>query len=892
MPMTVADLLKQYLKQYFQTYPAGYKGIQLFKQGIKNVLENNVVTIQLNEKSVLGGLQTRSEHIFTSNLDYTRNNALSVPPQLSNFVKPADLPTYAAGFGRQDDIKTNELQNRITEFAEMYAQGLPKDIISQNNFFKWNVLASCFLYSNIQDLKKLGYIKAEEKLTPVLNAHIKVTIKIIKNIDRYTAGTWKAINIAVLLRPSKLDFPKPDVLQDRHSELLRLDGYAGANPSFSPVGGLKNEQQININASNSYNNQQNSIQYNQGQYSNNNQIQTNANRNAAQSPYTQSNQQAGYGSGQYGREAVSLHQARQYSFQNQQNTQAGGNNNPVYSYPQTQQYNQYNTAYAGYSNNQTGNQQLAITYDNTNTTNQFSNQNTQDESVSVPDGFSASDLPYLNRAVKIAADQYGIQHLDDIIENINTGGGVRTQNDFSRYIFTLTKNGKNSLIAAISDTFAGSPIQSRSAALVDVLPDYIKKLSKKQLVSCFSPELRQKIDSQHDAGPELVPISNETYNFYIQYSQIRNGLLPDLLVQCIESMTARAARSHLDNSDASWFRKRFLSFLHSAHPRPIAGFYSQITGHSAPDQNTLDQFWQFVLNSAANMTDNWYLQNARPATLSENRVHKNNKKKSSPQTPRDYQLEQSFGEFGDETAQNINITAAASRATDNYGNQQAYGGFDGPAAVPPPVVHQRQNVQFDLPNSTADNYNNLNHTQNRTDAIQSQNSQFGLPHSAAYNNLNHTHDRNNGVLGNTYGSAGGPAVNDESSQRMNYQNNTIPKTAAMPGQMTDRPDFTVMNTDHGQPYPAVSGSNTQIKQPQYADSSVQTQEEQADTENLHLPKGFGDTKGNETTPARPKGKYQQLLENLADQISRTYHIDLSSGITAAVFINILQSLKN
>ena len=114
MPMTVADLLKQYLKQYFQTYPAGYKGIQLFKQGIKNVLENNVVTIQLNEKSVLGGLQTRSEHIFTSNLDYTRNNALSVPPQLSNFVKSADLPTYADGFGKRDEIKKNELQNRIT----------------------------------------------------------------------------------------------------------------------------------------------------------------------------------------------------------------------------------------------------------------------------------------------------------------------------------------------------------------------------------------------------------------------------------------------------------------------------------------------------------------------------------------------------------------------------------------------------------------------------------------------------------------------------------------------------------------------------------------------------------------------------------------------------------
>ena len=495
--------------------------------------------------------------------------------------------------------------------------------------------------------------------------------------------------------------------------------------------------------------------------------------------------------------------------------------------------------------------------------------------------------------MKIAADQYGIQHLDDIIETINTGGGVRTQNDFSRYIFTLTENGKNSLIAAISDTFAGSPIQSRSAALVDVLPDYIKKLSKKQLVSCFSPELRQKIDSQHDAGPELVPISNETYNFYIQYSQIRNGLLPDLLDQCIESMTARAARSHLNNSDASWFRKRFLSFLHSAHPRQIAAFYSQITGIGTTDKTTLDQFWRFVLLYAANQVDDQtYLARARYACASENRVHKNNNKKSSPLIQKDYQLEQSFGAFGDVPAQNINITAAASRAMNNYGNQQAYDGFDGPAAVPPSVVNPRQNVQFDLPNSTADNYNNLNHTHNRTHAIQSQNSQFGLPNSAAYNNVNQTQNRNNGVLGKTYGNAGGPAVNDESSQRMNYQNNTIPKTAAMPGQMTDRPDFTVTNTEHGQHYPAVSDSNTQIKQPQYADSSVRTQEEKADTENLHLPKGFGDTKGNETTPTRPKGKYQQLLENLADQISRTRHIDLSSGITAADFINILQSLKN
>ncbi len=734
---------------------------------------------------MLGGLQTRSEHIFTSNLDYTRNNALSVPPQLSNFVKSADLPTYADGFGKQDEIKKNELQNRITEFAEMYAQGLPKDIISQNNFFKWNVLASCFLYSNIQDLKELGYIKAEEKLTPVLNAHIKVTRTIIKNINSYISGTWGPLNISVLLRTAKLDFPKSQALQTRHNELLRLNGYGNESASFSPTGGLRNEQQITINASNSYNNQQNSIQYNQGQYSNNNQIQQNANRNAAQSPYTQSNQQAGYWSGQYGREVVSLQQAQQYSFQNQQNNQARGTTDPVYSYQPTQQYNQYNNAYAGYSNNQTGNQQLAITYDSTNKADQFSNQNTQNESVSVPDGFSASDVPYLNRAVKIAADKYGIQHLDDIIENINTGGGVRTQNDFSRYIFTLTENGRNSLITAISDTFAGTPIQSRSAALVDVLPDYIKKLSKKQLVSCFSPELRQKIDSQNDAGPVLVPLSAETYNFYSQYSQIRTNLLPQLLSQCIESMTARAARSHLNNSDASWFRKRFLSFLNSAHQSQIAKFYRQITGQDAPGHLTLTQFWQFVLQSANQETDQWYLDRAQFSSASENRVHKNKNKKSSSPISRAYQLEQSFGRFDAETDHNINITAAASRATNNYGNQQAYGGSAGPAAVPLDDVQQSRHDRFDLPNSTAYNYNNLDHTQNRTDEIQNQNSQFGLPNSAADNNVNQTQIRNNGVLGKTYGNAGGPAVNDESSQRMNYQNNTIPNTAAMPGQLAD-----------------------------------------------------------------------------------------------------------
>lgn len=835
----------------FLNFPTRDKGLRQLESVITDILNSENLTPE--ETETLNDLLGLVQNFCTSKLDYV--NFLRIPGKVNSFINNAVMKSCAQLFKGRSDIKKTALQTSATEVFTLYAQCAPFPTLLQNKFYAWCVLSVGFMDRFKFTCQKLECNDLAKKLKLQINAFCNILIFIKKGTDSYTqtVNNWAPLNLANDFSALKLKSTKPDEQVRIHHDYMQSGGLSANTSSSAQI-----QTGLDMNAA-----------YQNAQY------QQYAAQNGAQLMYNQPS-----------------HQTQPYAFQNQQNNQAGGNYNQVYNYQQTQQYNQNNNAYTGYSNNQTSNQQLAINFDSTNTATQFSNQNTQDERVSVPERFSASDVTYLNQAVGVAADSYGPRNLAAIRQYINKGSGMKIQDDFARYIFTLTENGRARLAAALADMFAGTPAAARVMDILAALPDYIKHLSKDRLSSCFSQKLKQQINSQDDGVPMLEQLPNDIIGSYSGFNQIPNNLLPDLLFQCVESTTANETRNHRDKNDAPWFRKKLLSFLNSAPLDQITKFYRQITGLDAPGRPSLKKFWQFVLYSANNLPDTWYLEKALPATLSENRVHKKKDKKSSQRSPREYQLEQSFGEFDAETDQNINITAAASRATNNYGNQQAYGGFDGPSAVPPTDVNPSQHVQFDLTNSTADNYNNLNHTQNRNDAIQSQTVQFDLTNSAAYNNVNPTQHWNNSVFSNTYGNAGGPAVGDETTSKQYFQNATIPDTAAAPGRLDGNQNFQAESTADTGVDPTVPDRNTQIKQTQYADSSAQTTGTPTNTATAPLPGGFGASTGNETTPSPTKGKFEPILEDLSAKIARANGIDLVKGIRAGDFLDALQSLKN
>lgn len=851
----------------FINFPTRDKGLRQLESVITDILNSENLTPE--ERETLNDLLILVQNFCTPKLDYV--NFLRIPGKVNSFVNNAVMKSCAQLFKSPQDRKKTALQTSANELFALHAQCVPFPTLLQNKFYAWCVLSAGFLDRFRFICRKLKSIALADKFKPQLNTFCTILISVEISTDSYTqnVNNWAPLNLANEFGALKLKFTKPDEQVRIHRDYMQSGGSSAAASS-------SNQIQTGFDMTVAYPN----VQYQQD-----------ANRNATLSPYNQSYQQTSYWPGRYGREVVTLQQAQPYAFPNDQNTRARGTTDTAYNYQNAQQNTHYNTS-ARYLNNQTGNQQLAITFDSTNTATQFSNQNTQDERVSVPERFSASDVTYLNQAVGVAADSYGPRNLAAIRQYINKGSGMKIQDDFARYIFTLTENGRARLAAALADMFAGTPAAARVMDILAALPDYIKHLSKDRLSSCFSQKLKQQINSQDDGVPMLEQLPNDIIGSYSGFNQIPNNLLPDLLFQCVESTTANETRNHRDKNDAPWFRKKLLSFLNSAPLDQITKFYRQITGLEAPDRPSLKKFWQFVLYSANNMPDTWYLEKALPATLSENRVHKKKDKKSSQRSPREYQLEQSFGEFDAETDQNINITAAASRATDNYGNQQAYGGFDGPSAVPPTDVNPSQHVQFDLPNSTADNYNNLNHTQNRNDAIQSQNVQFDLTNSAAYNNVNPTQHWNNSVFSNTYGNAVGPAGGDETTSKQYFQNATIPDTAAAPGRLDGKQNFQAESTADTDVNPTVPDRNTQIKQTQYADSSAQTTGTSTNTATAPLPRGFGASKGNETTPSPTKGKFEPILEDLSAKIARANGIDLVKGIRAGDFLDALQSLKN
>lgn len=545
------------LKGEYTSFPTGVKGLNQLAAALQAIKNDSTLTENLGSQKVaiLNELQSLSEKIFTN--DRTYFSSLEIPNEVTAFVKPNDVKSSAEKFKNIQEIKKDNLQKLANDFAEVYAQGKPQNVIFAAEFYAWCVLSCCFVQTVVSKMAKLDCLNLSKKLDQKKDNLCKVVRRINKSIGSYLNGRWVPLNIAQLLDKKTLAFPSIAYLKNKHRQLLDINGFTGEGLEFTITGGLKSEKEMSNSA--------NAVNGNQQM----NQQQTQLYQNPNQNNYNYNN---------YNQNTVSYNnnnqnQVPQQQFQNQN------------AYAQQAPQSPSATGSPGALDN---NQKMVLDKVVTSCLDTYGESRSKDI------------LPWYDNPDTCSFD---------------------VKKDLIRFLGALSSKGKARLFSVIQYYCQQCGIQGQENDLYNALRGYLNAMSKGALKQLFSRELEAKIEalrqrrnigdmSSYDIDLSIESNSNlQTLIIGIDTTSLVSNLIA-LYKQTLNSFSTKTnIRQRAQSGDVNWFRESFVATILAMDDEDMEKLYKLVKGQYSLNGNQTGLIRQWVAVYAQNkLSDQWYIK--------------------------------------------------------------------------------------------------------------------------------------------------------------------------------------------------------------------------------------------------------------------------------------------